>query len=161
MENDRRKQVQKEIEVYENTLTKEQIERAKKGFDNFLKWSKMVKLVPRLPEPNLVHDKLGFGGTPDLIGELIDGLSIIDWKTASKGKGKTVYDNQMIQISAYKRLWEFNYPKYPITGGFHLLKINKDTGGFAHFHEDNLDTEWEVFEHLLAIHKLKKKMKGE
>ena len=90
----------------------------------------------------------------DCIGYITTKLALVDWKT-SKG----LYPDMLIQLAAYKVGWEENYPDKPLLGGFHLLRIDKESASFHHHHWDRLPDAWEVFRHLLEIHKLQKVLK--
>lgn len=123
-------------------------------FLNFLEWEKMVNLRVHNTEVNLVSEKHSFGGTPDCIGYVIDKLALIDWKT-----GSGVYEDMLIQLGAYRVLWEEKYPELPLTGGFHLLRIGKEDASFHHHHWDSIPEAWEAFECCLKLHNLHKTLK--
>ena len=130
------------------------LEKGETCFLNFLEWEKMVNLRVHKTEINLVSETHGYGGTPDCIGYVIDKLAILDWKT-----GSGIYEDMIIQLPAYKQLWEENNPDIPLLGGYHLLRIGKEDASFHHHHWDNLSEGWETFQHLLKIHKLHKILK--
>jgi hypothetical protein len=69
-----------------------------------------------------------------------NGLVLLDYKTSNG-----VYSDMLIQLAAYKNLWEENRPDLPITGGCHLLRFAKERGDFAHHYFQELDDEWEQF----------------
>ena len=123
-------------------------------FLNFLEWEKMVNLRIHATEINLVSEVYKFGGTPDCIGYVTDNLALIDWKT-----GSGVYEDMLLQLAAYKVLWEENNPEMPLTGGFHLLRIGKEDASFHHHHWHSLPEAWEAFQHCLALHNLHKLLK--
>lgn len=129
--------------------------KAETGFLNFLEWKKMVRLVPLATEVHLVSEVYQYGATPDLIGTVGDKLALIDWKTSNG-----VYEDHLLQLAAYKIAWEENNPDQPLLGGYHLLRVAKESGSFHHHHWDALPEAWEVFTHLLALHKAKKSLKS-
>ena len=87
-----------------------------------------------------------FGGTPDGIIETGAGkTAIMDIKTSSG-----VYRDHLLQVAAYKHLWEENNPGLKITGGFHILRFAKEGGDFAHHYYPELEAGWEMFKHLRA-----------
>jgi hypothetical protein len=133
---------------------KEIISKAETCLLNFLEWKKMVNLRVHKTEINLVSEKHGYGLTPDCIGYVIDKLALVDWKT-----GGGIYEDMLIQLPAYKRGWEENFPDMPLTGGYHLLRIGKEDASFHHHHWDNLDEGWEAFLHCLSLHNLHKLLK--
>jgi hypothetical protein len=134
--------------------SQEEIGKAETCLLNFLEWRKMVNLKTLTTEVNLVSEIYGYGATPDLIGVVIDKLSLIDWKSSSG-----LYPDYLIQLAAYKVAWEENNPDKPLEGGFHLLRIDKETASFHHHHWNALPEAWEAFQHLLALHNLQKKIK--
>lgn len=98
------------------------LEQAKKCYENFQEWKKRHDYKPIETEISLISEEHQFGGTIDCIG-MIDGkLSIMDLKT-----GKEVYEDHVIQIKAYERLWCENFPDHPIVGGYHIIRTGKET----------------------------------
>ena len=68
-----------------------------------------------------------FGGTIDTIVRDRHGrLCVGDWKSS-----KAVYSDYLLQIAAYKILWEENRDEL-ITGGFHLVRFSKEHGDMEH-----------------------------
>ena len=79
-------------------------------------------------EMELVSEEYRFGGCPDAIGLNSQGqVCLLDWKTSNG-----VYTDYLIQIAAYKHLWEENHPTKPITGGLHLLRFSEEHADFSH-----------------------------
>ena len=115
----------------------EDIKKALVAFENFKIWCKQFKFKPVAIEPNLVSERYQLGGTPDVVGEVLEELAIIDWKT-----GK-IYEDLFLQLGFYKEDWEENHPDMPITGGFHVLRIpkNEDVPSFHHSHWRTLPQE--------------------
>ena len=117
-------------------------EKAQLAFDNFLKWKQQTKIniISKYQEIQLVSEKYSFGGCPDAIGELDGKLILLDWKTSSG-----IYQDYLIQLAAYKHLWEESNPYKPIDGGMYLCRFAKDFPDFsAHFFAE-LDEAWEQF----------------
>ena len=125
--------------------------KAQTSFMNYLNWKKNLKLNPVASEIELVSESWRFGGRIDRIAKVSGSLAIIDWKT-----GKDIYADQIIQISAYGRLWEENHPDQLLEGGYHLLNIEKETAAFHHHHWVSLEDYFEVFKLLLGIEKYRK-----
>jgi hypothetical protein len=71
----------------------------------------------------------------------------VDWKTSN-----AVYSDYLLQLAAYKHLWEANHPDQPLVGGFHLCRFSKDHGDFAHHYYAELDRAWDMFKHLRAAY---------
>jgi hypothetical protein len=68
-------------------------------------------------EFSFASDKLGFGGTIDMICKINGETWLIDYKS-----GNSIYDSHYLQIAAYKSAWENLNPQYPIqkAGLLHL-----------------------------------------
>lgn len=123
------------------------------GYKNYLKWERMTNLQVVEQEVSLVSEKYKFGGTLDAI-MVDDELSMGDWKTSD-----SVYPDYLIQLAAYKVLWEENFPDRPITGGFHLCRFSKKHGDFSHHYWSELDDAWEQFKLFLRAYEIDKKLK--
>lgn len=127
----------------------------------WMHWRDMSQFKPLRTEVSLVSDKLKFGGTMDLAAVI--GRPVLADLKSSKG----IYPNHKIQIASYGWLWdnadlEFIdgewrpwKPEYPLEG-LALLQVGKEDGSFHYHFWHELSQAWEVFQHLLAIHKLKK-----
>lgn len=137
-------------------VNKEIIEKAETGFINYLQWKDTHKLKMVASETSIVVEKGGleFGATLDCIAEVNGHLSLFDWKTSN-----AIYEDYLSQVAAYKYAWEFKYPDKPLTGGIHLLKINKETAAFTHHWWQVLPEAWEAFECCLKLHNLRKVLK--
>ena len=135
-------------------FTKGAIDKAETCYLNFLDWKKMVNLRVEATEINLVSERYKYGATPDCIGVVMDKRALLDWKT-----GSGTYPDMLIQLAAYKQAWEEVRPELPLDGGFHLLRIDKETAAFHHHHWGTLPEAWEAFEALLKLNELEKKLK--
>lgn len=128
--------------------------KAESAYAAYLEWRTQTQLVPEHSEVSMICECHQVGGTLDTI--LVQGKrSLGDWKTAN-----SVYAENLIQLSAYRHLWEINHPDQPITGGFHLLRFSKEGGDFAHHFWPNLDDAWSAFEHMRVLYDLMAKLKG-
>lgn len=112
--------------------------KAEAAYGSYLEWKRQTNLKPVATEMQLVSEKYKYGGTPDAILAQ-DKLSLGDWKTGN------VYPEMLIQLAAYKNLWEENFPDKPIVGGFHLLRFSKEHGDFTHHYWSELDLAWRAF----------------
>lgn len=144
-----------ELETRYPNATPGQIEKGKNGYMNYLSWKGMMKIKIIMTEVPLISEAFQFGATIDCIAMVKKSLCILDWKT-----GKAVYPNMMIQLAAYKHVWEEVYPKKLLSGGFHLLHIERENAAFHHHHWGELDDAWQAFLLLLRLNELKKKLKG-
>jgi hypothetical protein len=130
-------------------------DQAAKGFSNYLQWetNSQIKIIAQ--EMELISEKYEFGGCPDAIGQDGQGrICLVDWKTSNG-----VYPDYLIQLAAYKQLWEENQPDRPITGGFHLCRFSKENADFAHHYWSELDDAWEQFRLLRQAYDIDKKLK--
>lgn len=132
------------------------IDGARQGFENFLTWSVGVNLEVLATEVPLVSEEFRFGGTIDAVAIASDKLVILDWKTS---KGTRVYAEMLLQLAAYRHLWEVCKGERP--DGAHLVRINREHGQSVHYQWDSdvLDTAWEYFKHLRAAYDLDKQLK--
>lgn len=112
------------------------------AYQSYKSWEEQSKLIIAEQELQMVSEEYRYGGTPDAVGMLGSGneLCLIDWKTSNG-----VYADMLIQLAAYKHLWDENHPDQPITGGFHLCRFAKTHGDFAHHYYPNLDEAWRQF----------------
>ena len=128
------------------------IAKANRGYQNYLNWFKQSQLESECSEISLVCECHQCGGTIDDVWIHNGERSIGDIKT-----GK-IYYSHLIQVSAYKHLWEVNFPDKPISG-FHLLHFDKETADFGQNYFSNLDEAWEAFIHFRALYDLTTKLK--
>lgn len=127
--------------------------KAKKSFKAFIEWANASELKADATEIPLVSEQYQYGGCPDVI--FVKGKrSLGDWKTSSN-----VYADYLLQLAAYKNLWEENYPNKPIEGGAHLIRFDKEYGDFHHHYYSDLDDAWEAFKCERQLYNLMKKLK--
>ena len=128
---------------------------AKQGFENYLQWERDNRIKITNQEMVLTSVLYQFGGCPDAIGVDSQGRTVIlDWKTSNG-----VYPDYLIQLAAYRQLWDENNPDNPITGGFHLLRFSKEHADFAHHYWSELDDAWEQFKLFRRAYDLDKLLK--
>jgi len=108
------------------------------AFNAFREWFDMNNFEIIAQEVQLVSEIYKFGGTPDAIAKDGKGrLVLLDWKTSNG-----VYQDYLLQLAAYRILWNENNPDNPLTGGSHLCRFAKENGDFAHhFYPDLSDAE--------------------
>ena len=135
-------------------MTAETIEEAQNAFQSYLSWASMTKLKIVEQEMPMVSEEYQFGGCPDAIGEIKNELCLVDWKTSNG-----VYPDYLIQLAAYKQLWEENNPDRPLTGGFHLCRFAKSHGDFAHHYYPDLSEAWEQFKLFLQAYEIDRGLK--
>jgi len=73
----------------------------------FRDWN-VSSVIPKYLELTVLNKDYAYAGTIDFIGEIDGKFTIADWKTS-----KTVYENHLLQLSAYKHAFECEYPNEP------------------------------------------------
>jgi hypothetical protein len=124
------------------------------SFEAYESWASMSKLEIVEQEMPLISERYRFGGTPDAIGLVNGKLCLVDWKTSN-----AVHADYLLQLAAYRALWEENNPDRPLVGGFHLCRFSKEHGDFAHHFYPELDSAWRMFEHLRAAYEFDRELK--
>ena len=142
----------KKEKVDTSDYSENQIKKAIVAYDAFREWDSQVKPEYVESEIKLVSDKYKTGGTCDLILKIKNKLVIADLKT-SKG----LYDEFIIQLGAYRKLYEMQTGN-KINGGL-LLRLDKEGKGFEQ-HQiplKKLNWGWKVFQLCLKLEELKQK----
>lgn len=144
------------IEPDTSKFAQELLDKAETSFINYLEWKALVNFEPINggAEVHLVSEKYQYGATPDCPAKIRGKTSLLDWKT-----GSGVYPDMLVQLEAYRHAWDENHPDNPITGGLHLLRIDREMASFHYHHWDALPQAWAVFLNLLEIHKMQKVLK--
>lgn len=124
------------------------------AYIQYQQWAKLNNLEYFSTEVPLVSETCRCGGTPDAVCYINGELSIADWKSAN-----SIYPENLIQLAAYKLLWEEIYPQYPIEGGFHLLRFSKDHGDFHHHRFGELDEAAEAFKLMRELYDIMNTLK--
>jgi len=111
-----------------------------RAFAAYREWREHTRLEIVASEVPLVSERYRFGGCMDAVARRSDGrLCICDWKSGG------LYPDHLCQLAAYGALWNENNPQ-PITGGYHLVRFNKDTGDFTHAYFADLSEAWTAFQ---------------
>lgn len=100
-------------------------------------------------EVQLVSEQHGYGGTLDAPCLDRDGKYVLlDWKTS-----KSIYDEYLLQVSAYRELWNENHPDKQITRSI-IVRIGKNgDGDFETREVFNHDKQFDAFKAILGAHK--------
>lgn len=142
-------------EVNVSGYTAEVASQARQGYENFLRWQDDNRIEIIAQEAELTSSRYLFGGCPDAIGrDSRNQLCLLDWKTSNG-----IYPDYLLQLAAYRHLWEENYPDQPLIGGFHLLRFSKEHADFAHHYWSELEDAWEMFKILRRAYDLDKILK--
>jgi hypothetical protein len=129
---------------------------ARLSYDAFRSWFDASRIELVETEMQLVSRAHRFGGTPDAVGRLKDQVALLDWKTS-----KAIYSEYLIQLAAYEHLWNVNRGEQ-ITGGIHVCRFDKGTGGFSHhwWPSEALRPAWRAFLALRELYDLQRQMKA-
>lgn len=132
-------------------FTEEQIGKAKNGLEAFVSWVNQNNPAfgdqRTQTEIGMVSDSLKYGGTIDFLVVLDGKLCLLDFKTSNG-----VYTDHRIQLSAYQWMVRENLGEDVPA---HLLQIGKEDATFHHYFFPDLSQEFNVFLHLLELHKLR------
>ena len=141
------KDEQPDLEPFSN----EEINAAENCLIKFYDWQEENELEVLGVEKTLVSEKYKYGGTIDLYCKLNGKYTLVDLKTS-----KAIYDSHMIQLAAYKNLLEENDYKVEQVK---ILRIGRtDDEGFEVRTQEDLSTEWELFQNLINVYNLKKQL---
>lgn len=129
----------------------EVVETSDKTFAAYRAWREGTRLELMLSEIPLVS-RHGFGGCLDAVGMLNGEAVLLDFKS------KTLYAEQIVQVAAYRKLWNEHHPDMRLESA-HILGL---TEGFHHHQPtaEALDAGWELFLRLLDIYRIKKAVKA-
>lgn len=138
-------------------FTANQISLAENCLLSFFAWAKGKEVEPILLETPLIHERLGFGGTPDFYGKVEGELMLLDFKT-----GKGIYDEYFVQVAGgYLILLEEHKHK---VGAIHILNIPRsedEAFQIKPLPHDKWQVCKDIFLNCLNTYKLKKLLKGD
>jgi hypothetical protein len=122
-------------------FTKEMIQATTNAFENYQREIKRSKAFFMPLEVQLISEKYKYGGTPDAIVEFDDVIDVGDWKSSNG-----VYLDHVIQLAAYRNLWNENHPESPAVGA-RLYRFAKESGAFAehYYGPETLDLAFKQF----------------
>jgi hypothetical protein len=115
-------------------------QKARNGFQAFDNWVSMSRLEIVYTEQAMVSEALLCGGTLDWIGRLDGRLVLGDFKTSS-----AVYTEHLVQVAAYREMWNETHPDELLEPGAHILQFGKAAGDFAHHYYPDLTDAVELF----------------
>jgi hypothetical protein len=138
------------------------VEKAMTAYEAWLRWRDSHSFQSIAAEESMISERLQCGGTLDhrmalAVAYVEDKMAILDVKVT-----KGLYPEHLIQVATYASMRNENHPDSPIEE-LHWLKLGKEEPSFAHeylpFDCDKVRAAIEVFEHLRALHDLKRRMK--
>lgn len=131
--------------------SKRNIGQASTAYAAYIDWESQHDLKVIATEQALTHPRLRYGGTADLICELNNEFTLIDFKSSNN-----VYADHVIQLSAYRELVQIKYKKPPKTW---ILHLGKETPSFADHYYADLKKFWEAFKLCLKLYKMQGDLK--
>lgn len=125
------------------------------AFENYQREIKRTKAFFVPLEVQIVSETYRFGGTPDAIVEFDGEVDIGDWKSSNG-----VYMDHVIQLAAYRALWNEAHPEQPAKGA-RLYRFAKESGAFAehYYGPETLDMAFKLFQLFRAAWDLDKELK--
>lgn len=126
------------------------LEMAHTAFKAYREWREQCRVRPLAQEISLVSERHQYGGTPDLVAIINNGIGLIDFKT-----GKAVYNEMKVALAAHGNLWDEARPTQRLDS-YHLIILPKDGGAFQHHAYGELTREWELFQLYLKAYSLEK-----
>jgi RecB family exonuclease len=128
----------------------EHIDLAQNALDAYITWENEHNIVPIQAEMVIVSERYRYGGTIDMIGDSEGDIVLVDFKTS-----KSVYADHIIQVSAYKNLYE-EALKSTIKNCY-ILRLDKNNGSFSYYQlqDEEVRAGWSVFLHCLELNSYK------
>jgi len=115
-------------------------EQARRAYASFDRWRENQRMECIACETPLVSEVHRFGGTPDFLMRGPDGLAMADVKTSNG-----IYRDMLMQVAAYRIVWDENHPDDPITAGFHIARFAMEFPDFEHRYFEDLTEAGELF----------------
>jgi len=111
--------------VDEEGYTQEQINLAKKSFNQYLIWKRDKQIKTIKIEYMMISEKYKYGGTLDALLEINDELTLLDWKTSN-----SISLDYKLQLAAYLYLLQ---EQNIIPNKVGLLRVPKDGSNFEYY----------------------------
>jgi hypothetical protein len=121
------------------------VAKAENAYLAFLEFRRTQKLTPLYTELSLVSEEYQYGGTIDVVAMLNGKKALVDLKT-SKG----IFFEMRLQLAAYRNLLIEHGHEIE---SMHILRIDKESGEFAHYQYNDLSEEFEMFKDLLKVYR--------
>jgi hypothetical protein len=130
----------------------EVISRASVSFGAFKEWAKADCLQVTDTETSMISETYAYGGT-------IDGCYVGEKRVIWDVKTGKLYPEHVVQIAAYRQLWNENHSDDLCEPGGHLCCFDKENGDFHHHFFSDLDDAWNAFVHMRALYDLMGRLK--
>jgi hypothetical protein len=137
-------------------INHDQMDQAWNAYLQFKEWCEQtnIEFITKYQEVKLVSEEFQFGGTPDAIGIVKGRRCLLDWKTSGG-----IYRDYLVQVAAYKQLWEENNPEMPIDGGVHIARFSKEYADYEHRYFGDVSMGWDLFKLYREAYELDKELK--
>jgi hypothetical protein len=125
-------------------------------------WLNEHKVKPIEVEAYLINEKLGYGGTCDLIAEIDGEVWLLDWKTSKSvaWPSGAVYDEMRLQLAAYARAEFIARPgdpeRHPLPAITRHGILHVTDGGTRLYAADVTPEDWTAFRACLWLYGWKK-----
>jgi hypothetical protein len=139
-----------EASVHDFLAAPNHLAMAHASFKVFREWREQCRVRPLAQEVSMVSERHQYGGTPDLVAIINNGIGLVDFKT-----GKAVYAEMKVALAAHGNLWNETHPTQRLDS-YHLIILPKDGGPFQHHAYGDLGREWELFQAYLKAYALEK-----
>ena len=131
--------------------TANQINLAKNCLKSYNGWKQGKKIEPLVVEKMIVSESLQCGGTPDFYGRIDGVLTLVDYKT---GKGGC-YPEYIVQVSAYATMLVEIGNEVNDIRVLNIPRSDDESFGEKIVTEEERKAGFKIFEHALAIYRLK------
>ena len=142
-----------DVALVESGATSEVKMQAQRSFANFMAFQERTGMTIYSLEEPMVSELYHTGGTADAILQIEGKLAIGDWKTGG------LYVDHLLQVAAYKEIYEETHPGVKLDGGYHLLRFSRESGDFTHHYFSELDAAWGMFLYLRRAYELDRQLK--
>jgi hypothetical protein len=120
---------------------------AESAFNAYLAWEKQHDFHLLFAETPFISEKWKFGARIDMVAMIDSRPTVADFKVA-----KGIYVDHRLQVAAERVLYQEHTGEYP--DGL-ILRLGKEDGAFEPRPLRHQESEWALFQHLLAIHQLR------
>lgn len=139
---------------HDRLATPDALKKAWHCFEAFRKWRQECHVRAVAQECVLISERHQFGGTPDTIAVVANGLGLLDFKSMSTIPARP-YNDQLLALAAHGLLWEENHPNEPLQS-YHLIGLGKNGEGFRHWAYSDLSDYRKLFLMQLASYRAEK-----
>ena len=81
---------------------------------------------------------------------------MVDYKSSTSGR---LYPESLVQVAAYRHLFEDAFPDKPLDGGTYILTFHRETGDFRASWFADLNDAWAAFLSCRSLYSLREKLR--